>query len=109
MIDGFAKEHLQQSRELFDHISKLDFESGDYFCFKSGGDGDNGEVLMDYFDDFFAKNNQTGGEVGMTKSEVKNALDVITEMSDKEIAVNSDYIRKVAEEAYALIKNLERR
>lgn len=62
MIDGFAKEHLQQSRELFDHISKLDFESGDYFCFKSGGDGDNGEVLMDYFDDFFAKNNQIGGE-----------------------------------------------
>lgn len=45
----------------------------------------------------------------MTKSEVKNALDDITEMSDKEIAVNADYIRKVAEEAYALIKNLERR
>lgn len=53
MIDGFAKEHLPQSRELFDHISKLDFENGDYFCFKRGGDGDNGEVLMDYFDDFF--------------------------------------------------------
>ena len=60
MIDGFAKEHLPQSRELFDHISKLDFESGDYFCFKSGGDGDNGEVLMDYFDDFFAKKQPEG-------------------------------------------------
>lgn len=45
----------------------------------------------------------------MTKSEVKNALDEITEMSDKEIGYNSNYIRKVAEEAYALIKNLERR
>ena len=49
------------------------------------------------------------GEVGMTKSEVKNALDEIRDMSDEEIADNGNYIRKVAEEAYALIKNLERR
>lgn len=69
MIDGFAKKHLPQSEELFNHISKLDFENGDYFCFKSGGDGDNGEVLMDYFDDFFAKNNQKGGEVEMPDRE----------------------------------------
>lgn len=45
----------------------------------------------------------------MTKSEVKNALDEIRDMSDEEIADNGNYIRKVAEEAYALIKNLERR
>ena len=45
----------------------------------------------------------------MTKSEVKNALDEIRDMSDEEIAVNADYLRKVAEEAFALIKNLERR
>lgn len=50
-----------------------------------------------------------GGEVGMTKSEVKNALDEIRDMSDEEIADNGNFIRKVAEEAYALIKNLERR
>lgn len=55
MIDGFAKEHLPQSRALFDYISKLDSENGDSFCFKSGGDGDNGEVLMDYLDHFFGK------------------------------------------------------
>lgn len=49
------------------------------------------------------------GEMGMTKSEVKNALDEIRDMSDEEIADNGQYIRKVAEEAFALIKNLERR
>ena len=54
-------------------------------------------------------NNKEGGEVEMTKSEVKNALDEIRDMSDEEIADNGNYIRKVAEEAYALIKNLERR
>ena len=60
MIDGLAKEHLPQSKELFDHIAKLDLESGDFFCFKSGGDGDNGEVLMDYFDDFFSNRRKDG-------------------------------------------------
>ena len=45
----------------------------------------------------------------MKKSEVKNALDSIREMTNEEIAMNAEYIRKVAEEAYALIKNLERR
>lgn len=54
MIDGFAKEHLQQTKELFGCISKIDFEQcDDYFCFKSGGDGDNGEVLMDEIDEYF--------------------------------------------------------
>lgn len=55
-IDGFAKEHLPQSVELYQHIAKLDLDvGGDFFCFKDGGDGDNGEVLMDYFDDYFKK------------------------------------------------------
>lgn len=45
----------------------------------------------------------------MTKSEVKKALDDIRDMSDEEIADNAAFIRKVAEEAFALIKNLERR
>ena len=46
---------------------------------------------------------------GMTKSEVKKALDEIRDMSDEEIADNGQFIRKVSEEALALIKNLERR
>lgn len=51
---GFAKKHLPISREIYDFVSRLDFEEGDdFFCFKSGGDGDNGEMLMDYLDEFF--------------------------------------------------------
>ena len=50
---GFAKQHNPKSKELFEFISTLDFENGDYFCFKSGGDGDNGEILMDLFDCYF--------------------------------------------------------
>ena len=41
---GFVKQHNPKSVELFEFISTLDFENGDYFCFKSGGDGDNGEI-----------------------------------------------------------------
>lgn len=45
----------------------------------------------------------------MTKSEVKQALDDIRDMTDDEIDLNSQYIRKVAEAAFALIKSLERK
>ena len=47
---GFAKQHNPKSEELFKFISTFDFENGDYFCFKSGGDGDDGEFLMDLLD-----------------------------------------------------------
>lgn len=47
--------------------------------------------------------------MGMTKSEVKKALDEIRDMNDDEIAINGIFIRKTAEEAFALIKNLERK
>lgn len=50
---GMSKEHNPKSKEIYDFISKLDFENGDYFCFKSGGDGDNGELLMDLLDCYF--------------------------------------------------------
>lgn len=46
--------HHSKSIELFKHLEALDFEYGnDYFCFKSGGDGDNGEHLMYLLDIFF--------------------------------------------------------
>lgn len=51
---GFGKDHNPKSVELYNFISELDFENGDYFCFKSGGDGDNGEFLMDLLDCYFA-------------------------------------------------------
>lgn len=50
---GMCKGHSPQSKEIYNFISKLDFENGDYFCFKSGGDGDNGEFLMDLLDCYF--------------------------------------------------------
>ena len=50
---GFAKQHNPKSVELFEFISTLDFENGEYFCFKSGRDGDNAEILMDLFDCYF--------------------------------------------------------
>ena len=46
-------EHHPKSIILFDYISALDFKYGDYFCFKSGGDGDNGELLMYLMDAYF--------------------------------------------------------
>lgn len=53
-VNGLAKKHLPVTTELFKHIAEVDFtKCGDYFCFKSGGDGDNGEVLMDEIDDYF--------------------------------------------------------
>lgn len=46
--------HNPKSIELFKFISDIDFEhGGDFFCFKSGGDGDNGEILMYYMDEYF--------------------------------------------------------
>lgn len=47
--------HDPRSKELYASIAKLDFEQGDVFCFKSGGDGDNGEHLMFLLDMHFAE------------------------------------------------------
>lgn len=47
--------HDPRSVELYRAIAQLDFEhGGDRFCFKSGGDGDNGEHLMYLLDMYFA-------------------------------------------------------
>lgn len=49
-------EHDPRSIEIYKSIAKLDLEvGGDYFCFKSGGDGDNGEHLMYLLDIHFEK------------------------------------------------------
>lgn len=47
-------EHHPKSEELFLFLSELDFNVyGDYFRWKAGGDGDNGETLMYQLDAFF--------------------------------------------------------
>jgi hypothetical protein len=46
--------HHPKSVALYKQIETLDFKhGGDYFCFKSGGDGDNGEHLMYLLDIIF--------------------------------------------------------
>lgn len=47
-------DHHPKSVALFDALEKVDFKfGGDYFCWKSGGDGDNGEHLMYELDIIF--------------------------------------------------------
>ncbi len=46
--------HHPRSLALFKRLETFDFEEcGDYFCWKSGGDGDNGETLMYQLDVLF--------------------------------------------------------
>lgn len=47
-------DHNPKSIEIYKKIESLDFIFlDDYFCFKSGGDGDNGEQLMYLLDIYF--------------------------------------------------------
>lgn len=47
-------EHHLKSLELMRFIAEYDFkDEGDYFCWKTGGDGDNGESLMFLMDAYF--------------------------------------------------------
>lgn len=46
--------HNPASEWLVKKIAEIDFNHyHDYFCFKIGGDGDNGETLMYILDDIF--------------------------------------------------------
>lgn len=57
---GMAKVHNPKSVDIYKFVSDLDFENGDFFWFKSGGDGDNGEYLMDLLDYYFKHSNKKG-------------------------------------------------
>jgi len=47
-------DHHPKSEELFKALANMDMRYGnDYFCWKSGGDGDNGEHLMYLLDIHF--------------------------------------------------------
>lgn len=47
-------DHHPKSILLYDSLSQIDFFlTGDYFCWKSGGDGDNGDALMYHMDIYF--------------------------------------------------------
>lgn len=50
--DGIA--HHPKSIALVEFLKEHDFcDYGDYFCWKIGGDGDNGETLMYQMDAYF--------------------------------------------------------
>lgn len=47
-------DHHPKSEELMKALMKIDLElCDDYFCWKQGGDGDNGETLMYEMDIYF--------------------------------------------------------
>ena len=51
---GEGVDHHPKSQELMEFLAEHDFKDmDDYFCWKIGGDGDNGESLMFEMDVYF--------------------------------------------------------
>ena len=51
-----GEEHDPRSMRLFKDLREIDFtDGGDFFCWKYGGDGDNGEHLMYELDIYFKR------------------------------------------------------
>jgi hypothetical protein len=72
--------HDPRSTALYKGIADIDFkEGGDYFCFKSGGDGDNGEHLMYLLDIYFERKDKTIVVVKeeATYAEMHDTLEII--------------------------------
>ncbi len=52
-------DHHPKSLELMKFLCEIDFKAyGDYFSWKMGGDGDNGETLMYQMDAYFENKNE---------------------------------------------------
>ena len=71
--------HDPRSVEIFEFLKDYDFKfCDDWFCWKSGGDGDNGENLMYELDEYFAnkdlEDNDT--EKKATECTMKNITNV---------------------------------
>lgn len=76
---GFAVDHDQRSVELYRFIADMDYRNGDGFCFKSGGDGDNGEFLMALLDEWFALQQKIDRDALMTLAEVLSTPELETD------------------------------
>lgn len=51
---GDGVDHHEMSQRIVSFLADHDLlDYGDYFCWKQGGDGDNGETLMYQLDAFF--------------------------------------------------------
>ena len=60
-------EHHPMSVRLMEFVAKHDFRDyGDHSCWKTGGDGDNGETLMYEMDAFFELLDVEANSVGET-------------------------------------------
>lgn len=52
--------HHPKSMEMFRRMAEIDLQyMDDYFCWKAGGDGDNGEQLMYLMDIFFEEKDKS--------------------------------------------------
>jgi hypothetical protein len=59
--------HDPRSEKIYEKLAKLDYEEcDDSFCFKSGGDGDNGETLMYLLDLMFEDEDERSLQSGPT-------------------------------------------
>jgi len=64
---GTGKNHHPMSERLVRFLCKHDFNDyNDYFCWKVGGDGDNGETLMYEIDAFFEMLDEETGKNART-------------------------------------------
>ena len=60
-------EHHPKSIALFERIRKIDFElCSDYFRWKQGGDGDNGETFMYQLDIIFEEDDEAKPDFGIS-------------------------------------------
>lgn len=51
--------HHPKSEEMMEALKDIDFNlCDDHFCWKTGGDGDNGEALMYQMDIFFERKDE---------------------------------------------------
>jgi hypothetical protein len=72
-------EHHPKSLKLMQHLIELDFAfNSDYFCFKMGGDGDSGEILMYLMDMFFELEDKEFWEkIGPTDIDLERLNDIL--------------------------------
>jgi hypothetical protein len=61
---GEGRDHHQMSERIVRFLVEHDFNDyNDYFCWKVGGDGDNGETLMYQLDAFFEMIDKISGNI----------------------------------------------
>ena len=74
------KSHHPKAKELMAFLKDIDFHDfNDYFCWKTGGDGDNGEVLLEQLDTFFATKDHENNNVRPALERIAETFDKITD------------------------------